>query len=1629
MDRVIVNGGVIPPEHYERHHLLEGDEILVIPAWGIPAAAVIPIIVGLALSIATTALSYLLFPPPKAHNIQQSPEEPTYSFEGIRTAVGPGAPVPVIYGRQRVGGQLLSSSVDQVVTILDDGTAPRRIQAAAAPATLSLLLALGEGPVSTIDPLQIQINGQPYSNFVGVIPYTNLGSADQAPLPTFGEAANTFADGREIPEAVSVMTYTTTASVHAFVLNITFDRGLYAFNPRGEKVDNVVRLQYRYRVVGQVDYYAWSEYEVVAARTSVVRFGIRKEGLFFGAYDIQLQVTFVQSVTNAEWVPTLESVTEIQVNTQSYPNTALLGLRALATDTLQGALPNITVEILGRLVRVGSFGATLTWSDNPAWCVMDFLTNTRYGLGIPDGEIDLAGFQVWATYCDQDIGGERRHTFNYTLDRDVRAQQALLEMMGGSRSILFKSEGLWTPRPTRNELPEQLISWANCTDLKLTYTRDQDRVNVIEARFANEEEDFQQDVLTWPTIEHWPSEVRKASIEVRGVTKPSRVMRAMQFELNRRRFENLSLEMTCALDAIVLQPHDLFRFSHPLPGWGTSGRVMDGSTVSLIRLDVPVTFSGAQSYIVYVRHEDGSTEVKPVAYPGDVSTMTLTLITPLATFPVARNSLWAFGYLLPPVDTATKIFRVVRMQRMSDTTVRIQAMVHNPSIYDEADAVPLPIITDLFNPLGPPPALTSLVLREIVRIQTSGHSLRVVNVSWDVGPLTRGFAPYGGALILRRTVMAAALGGSGTAGGTLAGELRSSTDSNDNFMPLTQVNGHVLDWDDYTVSAGVTYVYRVVPMSQRGVPNNVGALEATIHVAGPTTPGYFPGRVRNLRLRGKQPGETVWEGRDVHLQWEPVADTGLFTSTFFVLDYVVEVWAPGQTYLMRHTSVPTKGPEDTIDYTYTLEQNIEDQTRSGQQGARRDLQFNVWARTNTGLLSDEPASITVVNPPPDMSNIIPECQTMFGGAVISWDQYFEPRDFEHYEIHLDTITPPIAIYLDLGFTGPGRSIRKIMPQNLTIGITYYVYILPYDTFGPGIPSQINSFVPASLTGEDIDTTPPAVPTGLALATGTTTGTDGTIIPYVEASWNPNIETDMSGYEVHFRLGTFPVPETRFISHPNTSVRLENVPGGITIYAKVLAYDHFQNKSDFTAEVSIGTGVDVVPPGTATGLTATGSIKSIALLWTPPADLDYSHSLVYAATTNNRATAAVVGSGQFSFVHDGLGANDTRFYWVRTVDTSNNLGPFHPLGETAGVSGTAGQLDTTYIQNLAAEKILAGILQVFVQLSVAGSVYLDGVNSLIYIYDRQPEPKLRAVLGKLGPLGAEFGLQLLNSLGQIVFDARTGMNEHGIEDSAITAGKIRVGAINAGHLTTTSAVITATAQMANAIIGDAQVSTITVNKVINGVMANLWNIGVGNKFFIDGFNSNLYVYDAQFEFPDNRIRVLLGRVGSGVQDYGLRIWDASGTLQWDFTGVRTAGITPGNVTTPTVAGYAITKTATMVAPGQVTTDNTLTSGGAIAIGPLASEDRVHIIMKVNGQNIGSTAAQLETTLREDDGFGSVLDVGYLKDSGLGTVVMQGVFIAPVGGLASKTFVLIFRNAIGTDLVGVSNRSFVATLLQR
>ena len=878
---------------------------------------------------------------------------------------------------------------------------------------------------------------------------------------------------------------------------------------------------------------------------------------------------------------------------------------------------------------------------------------------------------------------------------------------------------------------------------------------------------------------------------------------------------------------------------------------------------------------------------------------------------------------------------------------------------------------------------------EVTRVEPSGASLRVVNLSWDVAPLSAGFAPYGGAMIQRRTVLLNASGGLGEAGTLALGGVPSPIEGT--YLPLTQVSGHVLDFDDYTVVTGTTYMYRVIPVSQRGVPNNVGAREGMITVTGPTTPGYFPGTVLNLRLKGKTPLDHEFEGRNIDLQWDP--PTGLlFSETFYIQDYIVEVWAPGQLYLLRRTTVPAKTAGETLEWTYTLEQNTEDQLAAGQTGARRDLLILVWARTNTNRVSLTPGQLAVLNPPPDMGDMIPVVTVGFGDSWLSFDQFVEPRDFDHYEVRMDSVTPPLAIYnnIAIAFSGQGNSQRKIALQGLAAGITYYIFVLPWDTFGPGIPSHIVSFVAVALDADSLDTIPPALPTGLTLTTGSVVSDDGTIQPWVRASWNLNSESDMAVYELHFFIGTSPVPTTITVSHPTTHVQLDNVAGGVTIRVILMAKDKFDNKSPFTAEASILTGGDTVPPGVPTSPEARGSFKAAVLLWVPPGDSDYFSTEVFASNTNNLATAVYVGEGFSTFVHRDLATGATAYWWLRAKDTSKNVSAFVP-GPLAGLAATTttttsadiGNLSITetkiandsistpklqansvdankvttgelitlgaqirnaiitdaHITTLTATKITTGTLQALVSIGVGNNLILEGPQRRLYVTD--VNGTTRVLLGKLGDLtNTQYGLQLFNEFAQLMWNFTTGATTNGISDASITATKIQAATIVATHLRTDTAVITTSAQIANAIIGNAHITNLTVSKLLTGNLGVFVTLGVGgtNNIQLDGTNRIITVFDEL-----SNARIWLGRLGVGATDYGLMIFNAAGQTMWDFNsgssvfGIQNLAVTSAKIGTAQITSAHIQNAAIANAHiGNLEVDSAKIANLTVGTGKIATD---------------------------------------------------------------------------------------------
>lgn len=107
----------------------------------------------------------------------------------------------------------------------------------------------------------------------------------------------------------------------------------------------------------------------------------------------------------------LEAVSSVLDSRFTYPTTPYLSLTVPAQEQLGTNIPGITSVVSGRILPQWLGGDpknpewTYAWSRNPAWVVLDRLTNERYGLGQFFGpkQIDVLSFLDWALYCDEAV--------------------------------------------------------------------------------------------------------------------------------------------------------------------------------------------------------------------------------------------------------------------------------------------------------------------------------------------------------------------------------------------------------------------------------------------------------------------------------------------------------------------------------------------------------------------------------------------------------------------------------------------------------------------------------------------------------------------------------------------------------------------------------------------------------------------------------------------------------------------------------------------------------------------------------------------------------------------------------------------------------------------------------------------------------------------------------------------------------------------------------------------------------------------------------------------------------------------------------------------------------------------------
>lgn len=379
--------------------------------------------------------------------------------------------------------------------------------------------------------------------------------------------------------------------------------------------------------------------------------------------------------------------------------------------------------------------------------------------------------------------------------------------------------------------------------------------------------------------------------------------------------------------------------------------------------------------------------------------------------------------------------------------------------------------------------------------------------------------------------------------------------------------------------------------------------------------------------------------------------------------------------------------------------------------------------------------------------------------------------------------------------------------------------------------------------------------------------DGTFINSAILSWTAATSSFVSFYEIQWKA----LVDSSYSSTttPETTIEISPLVDGVEYVFRVRAVSINGVKGAFTT-VNFTGGGDTTAPGLPTSITATGGFRYITINWTNPADADLKHVEVWENDTNTTSGASLVGiSGGSEFIRSNLNVDQTKYYFLKSVDYSDNKSAF-----TSGVSATTTFIDDPDFEN--------GVYSLFTEQNLYA---IEDVTSLPPSGSFEGQKVFNRTDGKLYQWtgsaweqvvgGAESFGDLQGSIAQSQIPNGV-IDTAQIADDAIIAGKISANAVGAnaiaansiyaaaiqggvitgdkisantitGGLIAASGIITNSAQINDAIITNAKISNIAADKITAGTLdvARLPGIGVAGTTAVSSSTNQTLTVNVSF----------------------------------------------------------------------------------------------------------------------------------------------------------------------------------------
>lgn len=627
---VQVDGRTVAPERWHKVTPRPDSRIVVadVPA-GFVAAAVSFIAAKLGSGFLWSALfagitfaaSTLLRPTPPKQRAGGEPRGIGRGFRGASNTTGAGESIPFGYGEVLVAGHVIESYqapfFDALTT--DEGIVVSDFTTDSRPATLNTRVAIAGHAVESIS--EIEIDGNPIANISGVHTEVQLGDRDQVGAIGFDESRPAETDFSRDPirkDDADGFIYRLSGIADRFDIQLVFPSGLFNLVP-GSSVAHPRTIQFKleYRRAGTANWInLLSDQSITNARTTPFSFWIQGPRISRAIYEIRiLRLTDDLPPENVDAQDSfqVDSIFRVISGRRTYPNLASFTVRQIPVqDGFSSPPRRYTCVAKLKKVRVytSESAYTVQWSDNPAWCAADFITDPINGLGefYSWENVHIPDFLAWAQHCNTQVpdgfgATHRRSTFNYLFDRPIPAMDVLEMMQRAGEAWVYEIGGVWRAKIDKASAPVTILSEGDYDvgSLKFGGNSDAFRPAIVRGNFVNRLKDFAEDSLpvldeeltSSPTIgRRMPTQVN-----VLGVDHPERVNRILYRALLGNRYETDVVELEAGIEGLVIDIGDVFGLASSTIGQVATGKIerVRGDRRTLI-LDQAVNFQVGASY-------------------------------------------------------------------------------------------------------------------------------------------------------------------------------------------------------------------------------------------------------------------------------------------------------------------------------------------------------------------------------------------------------------------------------------------------------------------------------------------------------------------------------------------------------------------------------------------------------------------------------------------------------------------------------------------------------------------------------------------------------------------------------------------------------------------------------------------------------------------------------------------------------------------------------------------------------------------------------------------------------------------------------------------------------------------------